>query len=157
MKKVYIFTNLFLLLSLYLLTPLSLHADDKISLSDGQTIYVPVYSHIYIGNRKKPFPLTATLSIRNIDPKYRIKITAVDYYGSQGKLLKKYVDKPATLNPLESLEYIIAEKEERGGAGANFIVKWKSDQLVNSPIVESVMVEHRGYFTSRGRVIITPK
>ncbi len=157
MKKLYLFINFFLLLSFSLQTSSPLHADDKISLSDGQTIYVPVYSHIYIGNRKKPFPLTVTLSIRNIDPNHQIKITRVDYYETQGKLLNKYVDKPVTMNSLESLEYIIPEKEERGGAGGNFIVEWKSDKLVNPPIVESIMVEHRGSFTSRGKVIITPE
>ncbi len=34
-------------------SPVSLaHADDAISLSKGQTIYVPCYSHIYAGNQR---------------------------------------------------------------------------------------------------------
>ena len=141
------------------MTPL--HVDDKIGLSDGQTIYVPAYSHIYSGNNEKPFLLTVTLSIRNIDPKHRIKITIADYYETQGKRLKKYVDKPVILNPLESLRYIIPERDKSGGSGANFIVEWKSDKFVNPPIVESIMIgtqiQQGVSFTSRGRVITVPK
>ncbi|HSO18374.1 MAG TPA: DUF3124 domain-containing protein, partial [Desulfosarcina sp.] len=33
--------------------------------SRGQTLYIPVYSHIYSGDREKPVYLAVTLSIRN--------------------------------------------------------------------------------------------
>ncbi|MFO7971634.1 MAG: DUF3124 domain-containing protein [Desulfobacterales bacterium] len=161
MKKSEPFACLLILLSICFFSPLPVHADEKIGLSDGQTIYVPAYSHIYIGNREHPFLLTVTLSIRNIDPKHRIKITIVDYYETQGKLLKKYVEKPVILNPLESLRYIIPERDKAGGSGANFIVEWKSDKLVNPPIVESIMISTQSgqgvSFTSRGQAIITSK
>ena len=161
MKKRYPFAHLFILLSIYIFSPLPLHAGEKSGLYDGQTIYVPVYSHIYIGDRESPFLLTVTLSIRNIDPHHQIKITIVDYYETQGKLLKKYLDKPVILKPLESIRYIIAEKDKSGGSGANFIVEWKSDKFVNPPIVESIMIGARSgqgiSFSSRGQEIISPK
>jgi hypothetical protein len=155
MKKDYAF----ILLSIFFFAPLSSHADEKTGLWDGQTIYVPAYSHIYIGDRERPFLLTVTLSIRNIDPKHQINILAVDYYETQGKLVKKHLDKPLTLNPSESVRYVIAERD-KSGSGANFIVKWKSDRFVNPPIVESIMIGTQSAqgvsFTSRGRAIITP-
>ncbi len=129
------------LLSACFFSPLPLHANEKIGLSDGQTIYVPAYSHIYSGNREKPFLLTVTLSIRNIDPKHQIRITVVDYYETQGKRLKKYLNGPKIIRPLESLRYVIPEKDKSGGSGANFIVEWKSDKWVNPPIVESIMID----------------
>jgi hypothetical protein len=49
-----------------LLAPM-VNAED-IKLSDGQTVYVPIYSHIYSGIKARPFDLAATLSIRNTDP-----------------------------------------------------------------------------------------
>ena len=135
-----------------------LNAGERVGLSDGQTIYVPAYSHIYSGNREIPFLLTVTLSIRNIDPHHPIKITAVDYYETQGKLLKKYIDNPLLLKPLESSRYIVSESDRSGGSGANFIVQWKADKFINPPIVESIMIGTRSgqgvSFTSRGRVII---
>jgi hypothetical protein len=45
--------------------------------------------------------MAVTLSIRNIDPKHQIIITSVDYYETQDKLLKKYIDNPLILKPLE--------------------------------------------------------
>ena len=162
MKKSYPYVYFSILLfSFCFFSPLPVYADEKIGLSKGQTVYVPAYSHIYSGSREIPFLLTVTLSIRNIDPKHQIKVTVVDYYETQGKLLKKYIDKPAILNPIESLRYIIPERDKSGGSGANFIVEWESEKLVNPPIVESIMIGTQNQqgvsFTSRGRVIIISK
>ena len=64
-----------------------------------------------------------------------------------------------TLKPLESIRYVIPEKDKTGGSGANFIVEWKSDKFVNPPIVESIMIGTQSQqgvsFTSRGQTIIT--
>jgi hypothetical protein len=159
-KKSWFFTYLlisFLYLCFFL--PQPLFADEKTLLTDGQTIYVPAYSHIYSGNKEHPFLLAVTLSIRNIDPKHPIEITVVDYYETQGKRLNKYLNESKILNPMESLRYIIPERDKSGGSGANFIVEWKSDKSVNAPIVESVMIGAQNQqgvsFTSRGREIIT--
>ena len=158
MKKKYSFEHLLILLCIFFVSPISLYAADKnIELSKGQILYVPAYSHIYSGNRERPFLLTVTLSIRNIDPKHQIKITSVDYYETQGKLLKKQIDRPIILNPLESLRYVIPERDKSGGSGANFIVEWQSDKFVNPPIVESIMISTKSTqgisFTSRGQEI----
>ena len=138
-----------------------LAAEGKAELSKGQLIYVPAYSHIYSGNKETPFLLAVTLSIRNVDPRNRITITMVDYYETQGKLLKKYLEQPVTLNALESLRYVVAERDTSGGSGANFLVRWEADGHVNPPIVESIMIgtqfQQGISFTSRGREIIAPE
>jgi hypothetical protein len=154
------FKYFFISLSICLFSPFSLNAsDDNIDLSKGQRVYVPAYSHIYSGNKERPFLLTVTLSIRNVDPMHQIKITLVDYYETQGKLLKKFIDKPVALKPLESLRYIIPEKDKSGGSGANFIVEWHSDKPINRPIIESIMIGAQSSqgisFTSRGQEILT--
>ncbi len=150
-----------ILLSVFCFSPAPIHAEETNALSAGQSIYVPAYSHIYTGNREQPFLLTVTLSIRNIDPDHPIKIIAVDYFETQGKLLKKYIDTPVTLKPLDSLRYIIPQKDKSGGSGANFIVRWESDKPVNPPIAESIMIGTQSQqgisFTSRGRVIVSSK
>lgn len=150
-----------LALLLVLLTGLLIPAGpaaQESGLCQGQTLYVPVYSHIYSGDRAKPFPLTATLSIRNIDPELPITLIVVDYYETRGRLVKKYLAAPLVLAPLESVRYIVAESDKTGGSGANFIVGWRAGQPVNPPLVESIMIgaqTQQGIsFTSRGRVII---
>jgi len=105
----------------------------------GQTVYVPVYSHIY-AQGGKPFLLETTLSVRNLDPNKSINITSVQYYDTHGKLLEKYIKKPMQLDPLETTEFLVAQKKIEGGSGANFMVEWVSDTKVNKPVIETVMV-----------------
>ncbi|MFH1984170.1 MAG: DUF3124 domain-containing protein [Pseudomonadota bacterium] len=141
--------------------PLSSWAAEKISLSQGQTVYVPAYSHIYVGSKEQPFLLTVTLSIRNVDLRRSLLVSAVDYYETQGTLIKKYLDKPITLGPLESVRYVVPQRDKAGGSGANFIVEWTSKTAVNPPLIETVMIgaeSQQGIsFTSRGQVISADK
>jgi len=157
-KRLSILICLVLLISLAgILDPVNLSAED-ITLSIGQTVYVPIYSHIYSGVKGRPFDLAATLSIRNTDPQYPITLVSVKYYDSDGKLVQDHIlEKPKQLNALVSARYVIAEGDKTGGSGANFMVVWKSDQKVNPPIIEAVMIgTHSGQgisFLSRGQVI----
>lgn len=126
-------------------------------LSKGQTLYVPAYSHIYIGHKARPYMLTVTLSIRNIDPEASLLLTAVDYYDSDGRLIKKHLESPAQINPMASTRYVIPAPDKTGGSGANFIVKWSSMKEINAPIVEAIMIGTQSQqgisFTSRGQEI----
>ena len=148
--------SLWLILLLGILNPVVGSAED-IQLSAGQTVYVPIYSHIYSGIKARPFDLAATLSIRNTNLKSSIIIVSVKYYDSAGKMIKDYLDGPIKLNALASARYIITEDDKAGGSGANFIVIWQSEKKVNPPIIESVMIgTHSGQgisFVSRGQVI----
>ena len=139
-----------------ILMPVDSSAED-IKLSSGQTVYVPIYSHIYSGVKGRPFDLAATLSIRNTNTKNPITLVSVKYYDSDGKLVEDYLKKPKQLNALVSTRYIITEDNKAGGSGANFMVAWKSDQNLNPPIIEAVMIgTHSGQgisFVSRGQVI----
>jgi len=151
------FVYFFLLIFLAgILAPVNISAED-IKLSSGQTLYVPIYSHIYSGVKGRPFDLAAILSIRNTNPNNSITLTSVKYYDSDGKLLKEYLSIPLQLNALVSTRYIITEGDKAGGSGANFLVKWKSEKKVNPPIIEGVMIgTHSGQgisFVSRGQVI----
>ncbi len=123
----------------------------------GQTLYVPVYSHIYSGDRERPVYLATTVSIRNTDPSAKIRLQTVDYYDSAGKLVRHYIEKPAELAPLASIRYIVGESDKAGGSGANFIIRWESSKPVSVPIVEGIMISTASQlgisFTSRGQAI----
>ena len=126
-------------------------------LSKGQLVYVPVYSHVYYGDLEKKFLLTGTVSIRNTDPNHAITIMLADYYDSDGKVIKSYVPKPLTLNPMASTRFVVKESDTKGGSGANFLVKWRAETEVNEPIMEGVMIGAAGQqgisFTSRGKAL----
>ena len=150
----------FLLFSTFLTNCL---ASDEIKLSNGQTVYVSIYSNVFSGWGTKPFiysnvrkrgkkpfeyQLAAMLSIRNTDIHNSIRIISADYFDNDGKLLKKYIDRPLVLIPLGS-NYIYIERDDKtGGFGANFIVQWESTKEVNVPIIEGIMIG----FSSHGGV-----
>ena len=132
-------------------------ADDDVELSSGQTVYVPIYSHIYSGNREHPLYLAATLSVRNTSFDAPMTILTVDYYNSDGKLIKNFLKKPEELGAMASVRYLIREADKAGGSGANFIVRWTSKEKISPPLIESVMIGTKSQqgisFTSRGQVI----
>ena len=123
----------------------------------GQSIYVPIYSHIYVRDKSSIINLTATLSIRNTDAKNGIRVSAVRYYGTHGTLVREYLTEPLQLGPMASADYVVAEDDTSGGAGANFIVEWEATDTVTAPVVEAVMISTASQqgisFLSAGRVI----
>jgi len=138
--------------------PLCLAGSEGI-LSSGQLLYVPVYSHIYGGDKAEgsEFYLTAILSLRNTDQSNPITFTQVDYYDAEGKLVMKYLDRPQTMAPFTSIQYIVKESDTQGGLGAKFLVRWQADKTVNAPLVETVMIGTKMQqgisFTSRAIVL----
>ena len=151
-------TVIIALFGLSILTASSAYCQDsEINLSKGQSVYVPVYSHVFIGGWERPFFLSANLFIRNTNHKDSITILSVNYYGSDGKLVKSYLSKETALKPMASTYFFIKKADKSGGWGASFIVKWKSENKVNEPLIECVMSgafgTQAGIFLSRGIVI----
>ena len=125
-----------------------------IELSRGQTVYVPVYSNVIAGPRQVPVHLSNTLIIRNTDLHNRILVTAANYYDTKGDLIKKYYSQAVSLAPLETRYLYLSERDQEGGVGANFIIRWQSANAVNPPIIECVMVGNEGRaFVSPSQVI----
>jgi hypothetical protein len=149
------FTVLFLtvLATVLLGPPVSVSADTDIILSDGETVYVSIYSNVYSGPREKPFQLAAMLNIRNTDQKHAITILQIDYHDNNGKKIDQYIEKLLEIGPLASKYFYIKEYDKRGGPGANFIVKWKAETKVNQPIIEAVML---GLASGQGLSFICP-
>ncbi|MBD2205763.1 DUF3124 domain-containing protein [Calothrix sp. FACHB-1219] len=131
--------------------------DKNFPVAMGQTIYVPIYSHIYHGDEPQLLNLAATLSIRNTDLTNPLIITAVRYYDSDGALIRQYLDQPIQLKALGSTEFFINKRDTSGGIGANFIVEWVSAKVISEPIVEAVMIatefQQGVSFVSTGKVI----
>jgi hypothetical protein len=135
--------------------------DKNFKIAMGQTIYVPVYSHIYHSDERKILDLAATLSIRNTDFTNPMIITAVNYYDSEGKLIKQYLESPIQINALASIDFFVNRTDTNGGSGANFIVEWVSQKVISEPIVEAVMIatefQQGVSFISPGKVIKNQK
>ncbi|MBZ0113626.1 MAG: DUF3124 domain-containing protein [Thermoanaerobaculia bacterium] len=111
--------------------------------ASGETVYVPVYSHIYAGGGTTHL-LEATLSIRNTDREQSIVINSVRYYDTEGRELEEYLSTPVVLNPLASTDFLVESRDEAGGTGANFLVDWTAEGVVTEPVIEAVMVNVEG-------------
>ncbi len=123
------------------------------ALSQGQTVYVPVYSHIFYGDRARAFNLSVTLSIRNVDGNHPLEVTSVRYYDENGKLLKEFVPQPVSVAPMAATRFYIKESDVSGGAEASFLIRWRSSQKITPPSIGSVMV---GTSFGQGISITTP-
>jgi hypothetical protein len=133
--------------------PQEITLDKNFKIAMGQTIYVPIYSHIYFDNRQTVFNLAATLSIRNTDLNNPIVIKSVRYYDTNGQFLKQYLERPQQLGPLASTDFIVERTDTSGGSGANFIVEWIAQKTVTEPIVEAVAI---GTESTQGISFISP-
>jgi hypothetical protein len=116
----------------------------KRSLPIHQAAYVPVYSHIYYDGGR-PYLLESMLSIRNVDPKRPVYVSAVEYYDTNGKLSRELIDRLIVLGPLQTVDFLIERRDVAGGSGANFIVEWHaSTHDTHAPLIEAVMVGRSG-------------
>jgi len=111
--------------------------------SSGQSVYLPVYSHLWHGNlnakgHPEALQLSALISIRNTDPASPIRVISARYYDTGGKLLREFVPSPKTLAPLGTLELFVERREAEGGSGANFLIRWQSDTPVSQPVTEAI-------------------
>ncbi len=121
----------------------------------GQVLYMPIYSNIpYL--KEKHYDLSAFLAIHNTDLQNRIKITKVDFFNTDGKLIKHYITSDQQIDPLATVIVTVPQKDQ-SGTGANFLVEWIADAPVTLPLIESVMKDLSGNlglaFLSTGRVI----
>lgn len=122
----------------------------------GQTVYVPAYSEVPYAEPGRRLNLLVTLSIHNTDLTRPIVLTSVRYYSADGQLVREHLDKPLSLPPLGSTEFVV-QPGQGHGVGTNFIVEWVAEEPVYEPVVETLMINTTGAlgisFSSPGRVI----
>ena len=119
------------------------NAQEVRALSAGQTIYLPIYSHMLYGNvgksgKASQVLLSALVSIRNTDGRRPLRILSARYYDTHGKLLGERVPAPVAIPPYGTLELFVELNDATGGSGANFIVKWDAEAPINPPLIEAL-------------------
>ncbi|MFA7267814.1 MAG: DUF3124 domain-containing protein [Sterolibacterium sp.] len=113
------------------------------TLTFGQLLYLPIYSHIYHGDQDKQGKpsqklLSAHVSIRNTNSQAPLKVLYARYYDTDGKLVKEFVPSPLTIPPLGTHELFVPRSDVSGGSGANFLISWNAGAAVNPPLVEAL-------------------
>ena len=117
-------------------------------LLSGQTLYLPVYSHVYHGDPGKDGKPAQTLvsthvSIRNTDPQVAIRLVSARYYDTDGNLVRSYLAAPVTIPPLGTHEIFVPRADTAGGSGANFLLVWTAETAANPPLVEALHADIR--------------
>lgn len=130
---------------------------DKSAVEKTEQVYIPIYSDIYYVNARHTFSLTATLSIRNTSFKDSLYVFSIDYYNSRGQKVRRYNESTLLLKPMESVEFVVENKDDTGGVGANFVVEWGAKSSSQRPYFQGIMIGTTGQqgisFTSEGIVI----
>lgn len=130
---------------------------DKSKLTLNEMVYVPIYSDIYYIDSKHTFSLTATLSIRNTSFNDSIYVFSIDYYNSAGQKIRTFNESTLLLKPMESVEFVVENKDDTGGVGANFVIDWGANEGAQKPFFQGVMIGTSGQqgisFTTEGIVI----
>lgn len=109
--------------------------------SAGQSLYLPIYSHIWHGemnklNQPEKTLVSVAVSFRNTDPQRSLRLLSARYYDTQGKKLRDYITTPLTVGPMGTHELFVPRSDDTGGSGANFIITWQADKPVNPPLVQ---------------------
>lgn len=103
-------------------------------------IYVPIYSDIYADQVNQKVLLSATLSIRNTNYEDSLFISKIDYFDTNGNLVRSYIEKPISLSPMATVNYVIEKDDDTGGAGANFIVALSAKNKDIGPLIQAIMI-----------------
>ena len=116
------------------------------ALSNGQHLYLPVYSVIQYGDRDRSgaareLPVSALVSIHNTDLDKPIRLLSARYYATDGKFLRDFVPSPRALKPMETVEFLVERRDVAGGSGANFVIQWEAAAPVSPPLVQALHVE----------------
>lgn len=126
------------------------------SLENGKS-YLSVYSQIYSYTEQTSIDLTATISMRNTSTTDSIYLIKADYYNTRGDATRSYMQEIIGLQPMETLEIVIAEFDKKGGTGANFVFEWAAKPNASEPLFEAVMISSYGQlglsFTTVGKRI----
>lgn len=120
------------------------HTFNKAQMKFNDTIYVPIYSNIYVDKQNQKRLLAATLSIRNTSFSDSLFVTKINYFNTEGTLVKNYINNPISLPPMASINYVIEKEDDTGGSGANFIVALSGKNDYYRPIIQAIMIGENG-------------
>lgn len=113
---------------------------DQEQIHFNDIIYVPIFSDIYIDKTNPEHLLTSTLSIRNTSFNDTLYISKIDYYNTEGSLVKNFIDKTISLNPMGTVNYVIEREDKSGGSGANFIIELKAKNFDIKPLIQAITI-----------------
>ena len=88
---------------------------------------------------------------------HSIELTSVSFHDETGKIVETTLSAPLELTSFSSADFLMEISGDHGGIGANYLLKWTSENMSCSPEVMAVMIGGNGThglsFALSGRVI----
>ncbi|WP_434352899.1 DUF3124 domain-containing protein [Psychrobacter sp. HD31] len=108
-----------------------------------QSFYVPIYSDIYLSEQNPKILMTAVLSIRNTSQSNALFIKNIDYFNTEGKLVKQVLNQTIKIMPMGTYNFNLQKQDDTGGSGANFLITTGAKKNIQ-PIIQAVMIGNYG-------------
>ena len=74
-------------------------------------------------------------------------VSKIDYFDSNGSLVRSYIKKPIGIAPMGTVNYVIEKNDDTGGSGANFIVALNAKNKNVRPLIQAIMI---GEYSNKG-------
>ncbi len=125
----------------------------------GQTVAVPSYTSVYYNQRGHTFELANSLYLRNLDQTQAITIQRLEYRDSDGKLVRRLIDRPLTLPPLASWHMLLPHVGKGEKGTGLVLLDWRARAPAQPPLVQCVVIGAVGQqgisFVLTGRPLAT--
>lgn len=122
--------------------------------SKAGSVYVPMYSGLYVGGQRSLTNLSATLSLRNTSADQSLVVTSIKYFNGRGESVADLLDAPRLMAPRTTAEVYIDQNKSNEDPVTGIVIGWGAGQSIAPPLVEAVIVGSYGIksisFVSRG-------
>ncbi len=114
------------------------------ALAVSGSIYVPVYSSLYVGGERRLKSLSATMSLRNTSADQALVVTGVTTFDAGGRAVADRFDGPQVLAPMATAEFYIDQSSASGNPVAAVLITWGAEAPILRPLGEAVIIGSYG-------------
>lgn len=121
----------------------------------GGRVYIPAYGSIRAMSGRSRIGLATTLSVHNTSSHEILVLNKIDYFGTDGQIVRSLLDGPVAVRPLGTLEFFVPAGDPTAASGGNYLTEWWAAGRMTEPVIEAVMIGTVGTtsysFVSRGQ------
>ena len=124
----------------------------------SNSVYVPLYRTLYVGENRAVNKLSATLSVHNTSSEHSLILKKLTYLDGKGEAISELLREPHALPPLASAEFHIDHGQSDTATVAATVVEWSSQDSSTTPLIEAILIGKYGAkgFAIHSRGVSTP-
>lgn len=110
----------------------------------SNSVHVPLYRSLYVGEHRTLKSLAGTLSIHNTSSEHPLILTNLTYFDGNGEATIERLEAPYVLPPMASAEIFIDHEEADTAPVATAVVGWSGHASITPPLIEAVIIGKYG-------------